>query len=252
MDNQKTTTEKMVRMFALVYGPLAIIMLLVVFVLTLPKTETDNIVNIVPTPLRTSTTTTVTPLRAHATTTIIAFGDSITAGYGVTVSDAYPAQLERILRGAGYNASVSNAGVSGETTAGGLRRAEFVAKQKPDIVLIVLGGNDALRGISPTSTRENLAGIIKIFQDAHITVLLAGMQSPENMGDAYVSAYNEIFPSLAREYGIEFIPFLLEGVALDPTLNQSDGIHPNPNGAEIIARENILPHVVKMLDTLVK
>jgi len=180
-------------------------------------------------------------------TTILVFGDSITAGYGISLPDAYPAQLERALLSRGYNVRVINAGVSGETTAGGLRRAEFASKQKPDIVLIVLGGNDVLRGVAPASTKENLELIIQTFQQAGSRVVLVGMYAPANLGDIYVKEFSEIYTSLAVQFDVPLVPFLLDGVALDKTLNQSDGIHPNQQGAKIIAEQNILPTLLRLL-----
>jgi len=185
----------------------------------------------------------------HATTTIIVFGDSITAGYGINSMDAYPAVLERKLRDVGYAVTVINSGVSGETSAGGLSRAEFVASQKPDIVILALGGNDMLRGIDPTSTRRNLAGIIETLKRSGATVILAGMRASANLGDAYVKQFDAIYPSLAREFDVPLVPFLLEGVALDPKLNQRDGIHPNEEGARVIAEQNILPMLLSLLSS---
>jgi acyl-CoA thioesterase-1 len=187
------------------------------------------------------------PQTKGATTTIVAFGDSITAGYGIDLARAYPAVLERSLRDAGYGVAVINSGVSGETTAGGLRRAEFVASQNPDIVLVALGGNDLLRGIDPASTRNNLAGIIEIFKRAGAKVVLAGMYAPSNLGEGYVEQFNAIYPALAREFDVPLVPFLLENVALDKTKNQQDGIHPNEAGAQIIAQENLLPRILPLL-----
>ncbi len=179
--------------------------------------------------------------------TIVAFGDSITAGYGITVSEAYPQALENALRAKGYDVRVINSGVSGETTAGGLRRAEFVAAQKPHVVIIALGGNDVLRGITPASSKENLRGIIKIFKQAGIRILLAGMRAPNNLGPEYVQEFDAMYPALAKEYGLRLAPFLLDGVALDPIFNQNDGLHPNPVGAKIIAEKNILPELLPLL-----
>jgi acyl-CoA thioesterase-1 len=178
---------------------------------------------------------------------IVAFGDSITAGYGIALSEAYPKLLEEMLLARGHGVVVVNSGVSGETTAGGLRRAEFVAMQKPDIVLVALGGNDVLRGIPPSNTKENLAQIIAIFQNKGIRVVLVGMYAPENLGEVYVREFNALYPDLARTYAVPLVPFLLEGVALDPALNQNDGIHPNQAGARIIAEQNMFPILEPML-----
>lgn len=181
------------------------------------------------------------------TTTIVAFGDSITAGYGLDIKDAYPAVLERALRNAGYDVVVINSGVSGETSAGGLSRAEFVASQKPDIVIVALGGNDMLRGIDPAATKNNLAGIIETFQRSGARVILAGMRAAANLGEGYVMQFDAVYPALAREFSVPLVPFLLDGVALEKSLNQRDGIHPNEEGARIIAEENLLPVLLPLL-----
>jgi acyl-CoA thioesterase-1 len=178
---------------------------------------------------------------------IVAFGDSITAGYGIDLADAYPSVLEGLLREAGYSVTVVNAGVSGETTAGGLRRVDFVISQKPDIVIVALGGNDVLRGIPPDNTRSNLSEIVEKFQGAGIRVILAGMRAPDNMGKTFQDEFDAMYPALAETYNTAFVPFLLEGVALDGALNQSDGIHPNPKGARIIAEQNIFPVLLPLL-----
>jgi acyl-CoA thioesterase-1 len=190
--------------------------------------------------------------RVGSTTVIVMFGDSITAGYGISLPEAFPAQLERALRAKGYAVDVINAGVSGETTAGGLRRAEFIAAQGPDIIVLALGGNDVLRGIDPASTKANLAGAIEIFQRAGIRVVIAGMYAPSNLGDAYVADFNAIYPALANAYDIALVPFLLQRVALDRELNQRDGIHPNAEGARIIAEENVLPVLLPVIDKTVR
>ncbi len=178
---------------------------------------------------------------------IVAFGDSITAGYGITLIDAYPNQLERALQDKGFSVKVVNSGVTGETTAGGLRRAEFVAAQKNVIVILALGGNDVLRGIDPDSTKKNLAEIIAIFTRAGTRVLLVVMYAPRNLGVAYVSKFNAIYPSLAEEFRVPLAPFLLEDVVFVSALNQDDGIHPNKAGARIVAEENILPYLLPLV-----
>lgn len=183
-------------------------------------------------------------------TVIVAFGDSITAGYGIALADSYPAQLERALTHLEYEVVVVNSGVTGETSAGGLRRASFVAAQKPDIVLLALGGNDVLRGVDPASTRKNLASTIEIFEEAGARVILLGMYAPSNLGETYVNQFNAIYPALAKEYNIPLIPFLLDRVALVPSFNQQDGIHPNKEGARIIAEENILPKLEVLLQEI--
>ncbi len=181
-------------------------------------------------------------------TIVTVFGDSITTGHGIALTSAYPAQLERMLHEKGYDVSIVNAGVTGETTAGGLRRAEFVVKQKQDIVVIALGGNDVLRGINPASTKANLAKTIEIFQKEAVLVILVGMYAPSNLGATYVAEFNALYPALAKEYGVPLVPFLLEGVVFDKSRNQNDGIHPNEEGAQIIAEQNILPVLLPLLE----
>jgi acyl-CoA thioesterase-1 len=184
----------------------------------------------------------------QASTTVIAvLGDSISAGYGISLTDAYPAILERALNDRGFKVTVLNAGVSGDTTAGGKSRAAFVRDQKPQIVIVALGGNDVLRGIDPASSKENLRSIIKTFQDADIQVVLAGMYAPANLGETYGKKFNAMYPELAAEFNVPLIPFLLEGVVLDKSLNQNDGIHPNEAGARIIAEKNVLPKLLPLL-----
>jgi acyl-CoA thioesterase-1 len=171
---------------------------------------------------------------------LVAFGDSLTAGFGVPVHQAYPARLERVIRAQGFNYRVINAGVSGDTTAGGLRRVDWVLKTKPQIVLVELGANDGLRGLPPDRTKDNLARIIEQFQASGVTVVLAGMRVPPNYGDQYATAFAAIFPDLARRYDLTLIPFFLDGVAANPALNQDDGIHPNAEGYRVIV-ERIWP-----------
>lgn len=182
-----------------------------------------------------------------STTIIIAFGDSVTAGLGLALSEAYPAVLERLLVERGYQVKVLNAGVSGETSAGGLRRAQFIASQKPDLVLLALGGNDVLRGIDPLTTKKNLDGITTILKASGAQIVLIGMYAPQNLGEAYTREFDAVYPALAQKWGIPLIPFLLEGVALKPSLNQNDGIHPNALGARSIAEQNIMPLITPLL-----
>lgn len=166
--------------------------------------------------------------------TLVAFGDSLTAGLGVPPADAYPARLERRLREEGFPYRVVNAGVSGDTTAGGLRRVDWVLKTQPRIVILALGANDGLRGLPPERTRDNLAQIIERLQAAGATVVLAGMRVPPNYGDRYANAFAALYPDLALRYDLVLIPFLLDGVAANPALNQGDGIHPNAEGYRVI------------------
>jgi acyl-CoA thioesterase-1 len=178
--------------------------------------------------------------------TIVAFGDSLTAGFGVSSDEAYPSRLERRLREEGYAYRVVNAGVSGDTTAGGLRRVDWVLKARPKIVILELGANDGLRGLSPERTRDNLAQIIERLRTAGATVILAGMRVPPNYGDDYARAFEAVFPELARRYHLPLIPFFLDGVATDPSLNQPDGLHPTADGYRVIV-DRLWPRVRPLL-----
>ena len=167
---------------------------------------------------------------------IIFLGDSLTAGLGLDVSASFPSLIEDRLRRQGYDYDVVNAGVSGDTSAGGLRRLDWaLAEGTPRILIIALGGNDGLRGLPPENLEANLAAIIERGQKDGLTVILAGMEAPPNFGADYTAAFRSIYPRLAKRYNVRLIPFLLEGVAGNPALNQSDGIHPNRQGAELIA-----------------
>jgi acyl-CoA thioesterase-1 len=183
----------------------------------------------------------------------IAFlGDSLTAGLGLLSQEAYPAVLEDMLRREGYGeVEVVNAGVSGDTTAGGLRRVDQLLGPSTRVLVVALGGNDALRGLTPAQTHDNLAAIIDRALEANVVVLVAGMLAPTNLGEDYQKAFRETFVRLSREYrgSITFVPFLLEGVAGDPALNQGDGIHPNANGARVIA-ELLFPHLRQIVGDL--
>jgi acyl-CoA thioesterase-1 len=165
---------------------------------------------------------------------IVAFGDSLTAGFGVTEEEAYPAVLERKIRAAGFSYRVVNGGVSGETTAGGLRRVPWILQSRPEIVILELGANDGLRGLGVVETEKNLAEIIEELQKEHVRVVLAGMRMPPNYGKEYTGAFEKIFPELAGRYHLTLIPFFLEGVAARPDLNQADGIHPTALGYQKI------------------
>jgi acyl-CoA thioesterase-1 len=178
---------------------------------------------------------------------LMAFGDSLVAGFGVAANNAFPAQLQAALRAEGYSVEVLNAGVSGETTAGGAARIDWALGDDPDMVLLELGANDALRGIDPEEARDNLDYILQRLKEERIPVLLAGMRAPANWGPDYVAAFNRIYPELAEEYGVTLYPFFLEDVATDPRLNQGDGIHPNARGVAVIV-ENILPYVIRVLE----
>lgn len=182
---------------------------------------------------------------------LVALGDSLTAGYGLRRAESFPAQLQISLRTNNYNVTVINAGVSGDTAAGGLSRLDWSLGSKVDGVIIELGANDALRGISPASTRTSLEQILIRLKQRNIDVLLTGMLAPLNMGPEYGTAFNAIFPDLARKYNLAYYPFFLEGVATIPSLNQADGLHPTARGVKIIVQK-ILPKVEDMLAHSIK
>lgn len=165
---------------------------------------------------------------------IVAFGDSLTAGLGVGAVDSYPAQLQQRLDALAYSYRVINAGVSGDTTAGGLRRVPWILNSKPDIVILELGANDGLRGLSLDQTRQNLDQIIQRLLASDVKVILAGMKLPPNYGKDYSAGFEAIYPALARRYNLPLIPFFLEGVAASAALNQADGIHPTKEGYRIV------------------
>ena len=183
---------------------------------------------------------------ARAERVIVALGDSLTAGLGVAVDEAYPARLEARLAREGYAYRVVNAGVSGDTTAGGLRRVDWVLRARPEIVIVALGANDGLRAQSPQAMRENLVAIVKRVQAAGARVLLAGMRLPPNYGAEYTREFQAVFPEVARSAGVAFMPFLLDGVAADPRLNQPDGIHPTAAGYQVIA-DRLWPYLRPLL-----
>jgi acyl-CoA thioesterase-1 len=178
---------------------------------------------------------------------IVALGDSLTAGHGVEAHEAYPARLEAILRREGYRYRVVNAGVSGDTTAGGLRRVEWVLRARPDVAIVALGANDGLRGLSVAAMRENLERIVRSLQEGGARVLLAGMRVPPNYGADYAREFAAAFPAVARRTGARLMPFLLEGVAARPALNQEDGIHPNAAGQQAMA-EKLWPYLKPLLN----
>lgn len=178
---------------------------------------------------------------------IVAFGDSLTAGYRLAAEEAFPVRLARRLEAKGIKAQVVNAGVSGDTTATGLARLDWVMGDKVDAVILELGANDALRGLDPKATRNNLEAIILKLKARGAEVLLAGMHAPRGMGPEYTAEFDQIFPDLAKRHDLLFYPFFLEGVALDPQLNLDDGIHANARGVDVIV-ERILPYVEKLID----
>ena len=178
---------------------------------------------------------------------IVAFGNSLTAGLGVAPAESYPAHLQRALDAAGYAYRVVNAGVSGETTAGGVRRVSWVLNSKPSIVILELGGNDGLRGLSLQETKANLERIIQQLQQASVTVVLAGMKLPPNYGQDYTAGFEALYHALAKRYRLTMIPFFLDGVAASSSLNQADGIHPTGEGYRLIV-ERVFPTLEPLLE----
>ncbi|MBY0431701.1 MAG: arylesterase [Rhodospirillales bacterium] len=180
---------------------------------------------------------------------ILAFGDSLTAGYNLPSADSFPVRLEKALRAQGYAVSVQNAGVSGDTSAGGRARLDWALAGKPQVAIVELGANDGLRGLDPGQMRENLDVILTRLGDRGVKVLLTGMLAPSNYGRDYAERFRRIFPELAEKHKAALYPFFLDGVATRPDLNQPDGLHPNAKGVEVIV-EHILPHVKQLLDNV--
>jgi acyl-CoA thioesterase-1 len=177
---------------------------------------------------------------------IVAFGDSLSSGYGLKPAQSFPAQLQKELRARGHNVVIVNGGVAGDTTADGLKRLAWSVPDGSDAVIVELGANDALRGIDPKVARENLEQIIAKLKERHISILLTGMRSLANWGEHYSEQFDAIFPELAREHGLLFYPFFLDGVVLDHALNQDDGLHPNGKGVgEVVKR--MLPSVEELI-----
>jgi len=189
---------------------------------------------------------------ASGKVTIAFLGDSLTAGYELLVNQAYPARIGELFAAEGYsNIDIDNAGLSGDTSAGGLRRVEQVLTPTTKILVIALGGNDALRGLGVGDTRENLRKIIDIGLQHNASVMLCGMQAPTNLGDDYQTAFKQLYFDLLRAYQrqIVYVPFLLEGVAGHPEFNQGDGMHPNDQGARLIA-QHLYPQLKEMVDRI--
>lgn len=186
---------------------------------------------------------------ATGTIRIVAFGDSLTAGYRLPPRDAFPVKLEQALRARGLDVEIVNAGVSGDTTAAGLDRLDWAVPDGAHLVILELGANDALRGLSPAVARRNLEAIIKRIKAKGARVLLAGMRSPRNWGEDYVRQFDAIFPELAKAHGLPLYPFFLEGVALRQGFNLDDGMHPNARGVDVIVK-GILPMVEKAVGEL--
>ena len=177
---------------------------------------------------------------------IVALGDSLTAGFGLSEQATFPARLARALKAKGVAVTIANAGVSGDTASGGLERLDWSVPRGTDAVIVELGANDMLRGIDPNVTKTALAAILRKLQARHIPVLLAGMKAPRNMGADYVRAFDAIYPALASTQRVVFYPFFLDGVATNPKLNQGDGMHPNPAGVDAIVKR-MLPSVEELI-----
>lgn len=167
--------------------------------------------------------------------TLVFLGDSLTAGYGVALEEAFPALIEARLTSAGRPWRVVNAGVSGDTTAGGVSRLDWIFRSKPEVLVVALGANDGLRGLPVEASERNLRAVLDRARKEGCVVLLVGMQMPENLGPAYRTRFAAVYPRLARDYGVALLPFLLEGVAMNPALNQPDGIHPTAAGHRRVA-----------------
>jgi len=177
---------------------------------------------------------------------ILAFGDSLTSGYGLPAEKSFPARLQAKLRADGIDARVVNAGVAGDTTAGGLARLDAALADKPDLVILELGANDALRAIEPAAVRANLEKMIAKVQASGAKLLLAGMKAPPNWGEEYQRDFERIFPELAEAHGVPLYPFFLEGVAMEAQMNQQDGLHPNERGVAAVV-DRIAPLVARLI-----
>jgi len=184
--------------------------------------------------------------RAAHPVKLLALGDSLTAGYGLPSDESFTTQLQSRLKAEGFDVTVVNGGVSGDTSAGGLARLDWLLADKPDFVLVELGGNDGLRGLDPQVTYRNLDAVLSRLNERGIPALLTGMVAPPNLGREYDAAFAAVFPRLAKEHGVLFYPFFLDGVAADPTLNQADGIHPNTRGVEVVV-DRIMPYVKRLI-----
>jgi acyl-CoA thioesterase-1 len=177
---------------------------------------------------------------------IVALGDSLTAGYGLAANEAFPVKLQHALAAKGLATDIANAGVSGDTTSGGLARLDWSVPDGTDAVILELGANDALRGLDPTVTRGALDAMLRRLSERHIPVLLCGMLAPRNMGTDYGRAFDAIYSDLAKAYGAILYPFFLDGVAAEPKLNQRDGLHPTATGVDVIV-DKILPAVERLV-----
>jgi acyl-CoA thioesterase-1 len=180
---------------------------------------------------------------------IVVLGDSLSAGLGLQASAAFPERLQKVLQTKGIAVDMTNAGVSGDTSSGGRDRLDWSVPDGTDAVILELGANDALRGLDPKLTREALSDILARLKARKIPVLLCGMVAPPNYGSDYAARFNAIYPDLAKSFGVPLYPFFLNGVAADARLNQADGMHPTPEGVDVIVK-NILPSVEALLGTI--
>jgi acyl-CoA thioesterase I len=177
---------------------------------------------------------------------ILAMGSSLTQGYGLPPGTEFTTQLQQALKAQGIDAQVINAGVSGDTSSDGLSRLDWTLADHPDAAILEMGSNDMLRGVPPAVTEKNLRAMLTTFQKDHIPVMFTGMQAQRNLGPDYVTQFDTIYPKLAKEFPVIFYPFFLDGVALNPKLNQADGLHPNPAGVKIIVAR-MMPDVKKLV-----
>jgi acyl-CoA thioesterase-1 len=182
------------------------------------------------------------PAWAKGPVRVVAFGDSLTAGFRLPPGDAFPAKLEKALRAKGLDVVIANAGVSGDTTASGLARLDWAVPDGTELVILELGANDALRGVDPAVARRNLETIVTRLKAKGARILLAGMLAPRNWGEDYARRFDAIFPELAQAHGLALYPFFLDGIAMRRDLNLDDGLHPNAKGVEVVV-ERIGPHV---------
>ncbi len=180
---------------------------------------------------------------------IVAFGDSLMAGYQLEAENAYPAKLEKALKAAGHDVVIANGAVSGDTTADGLARLDWTIPDGTDAVLLELGANDALRGVDPAQARQNLDAMISRLKERNIAVMLMGMMAPPNMGDGYGKTFNSIYPELAAKHGVPLYPFFLDGVVTESALKLEDGMHPNAKGVDRLV-EKTLPAVKAFVGTI--
>ena len=215
---------------------------------TANSNTTENTSTQAPTVTNEKDTTTPTEIR-NEKVTVLALGDSLTEGLGVDADKNYPAQLEARLKEMGYpNVTVINSGLSGETSTGMVNRLDWVSQTKPDITLLIIGANDAMRGIDVPIIEDNIRTAIKTLRENNSKVILGGMQIYDNLGSGYVADFAAIYPRVAKDMDVPLIPFVLKGVAANPQLNQSDAIHPTAEGYRIVVNDNILPALLPILN----